>query len=232
MTLPELMVALFIGMAVVLATYTIVDSSMSRNRTIGDRRDSVVRGREALELMTRHLRSQVCVATVPAKVPITAGTATSVSFYGYTGNPVQANGNPSTDRDPDSGQPYPSLYTISYAADAITESVAPISSYDPFTVGTATTRTLVDNVTLPSGSLFTFYGPSTGSASAASTTALTLPLTETTETQVVKISIAFKVLPAGRSDTSNKQATLFATDVFWRAIDATNPTEQPCDDAI
>jgi Tfp pilus assembly protein PilW len=226
-TLPELLTTIVIGVVVLLGTYTIVDSSQSQSRRITDRQDALTRGRVTLEQIAQSLRSQVCVATTPAKVPIVSGTATSITFYMFSGDPTTAS------RDSGSGQAYPSQRTIAYASgtQSITESTAPVTSFSPFNVGSATTRTLATNVILPDGKLFAYYGPSTDSASAASTTALSVPLTATTAASVVKISIGYKVLPTGRTDAANKQATLFKTDVFWRAVDPTNPTEQPCDDS-
>ena len=78
-TLPELLVAMAIGMATVLAVYAILDTSIKQSNSIAGRVNATQRGRIAMDVITRQLRSQVCYsATVPALV---SGTDDAVKFH-------------------------------------------------------------------------------------------------------------------------------------------------------
>jgi type II secretion system protein J len=73
-TLVELLVALLIGTVVLMGAFTVLDSTASVTGTVARRVDSLQRGRTALDLMTRDLRSQVCVGLL---TDATAGTTTT-----------------------------------------------------------------------------------------------------------------------------------------------------------
>jgi prepilin-type N-terminal cleavage/methylation domain-containing protein len=68
-TLIELLVALSIGSVVMLATFMMLDSSVTLTGKTQKRVDATQRGRLAMDLITRQLRSQACPnATTPAIV--------------------------------------------------------------------------------------------------------------------------------------------------------------------
>ena len=71
--------AMSIGTIVLMAAFYTLDRAGQVQREAADRSDALQRGRMALELVTRELRSQVCLGT--ATEPITDGKATSVEFY-------------------------------------------------------------------------------------------------------------------------------------------------------
>ena len=69
-TLPELLIAMAIGLIVLLAAFMLLDRAVSARP--GRRPPGrLQRGRLAMELITRQLRSQVCLGD--ATEPITAG---------------------------------------------------------------------------------------------------------------------------------------------------------------
>ncbi len=85
MTLIEMLVAMSVGMVVLLAAFMLLDRSFTASGQIADREDALQRGRQAMELMTRQLRSQVCVVVPPATAfspPVVSGTDHTVTFYG------------------------------------------------------------------------------------------------------------------------------------------------------
>ena len=228
-TLTELVVAMALGMIILLAAFTVIDRSFLGNKAIADREDALQRGRNALELMTRELRSQVCVQQSPALMPITNGADTTITFFTYMGDPTAAT---SAQRDPTTNQPFPEQHTITYASNKITETDAKVTSISPLVVASPyKTSTLATNVILPSGKLFQYYAAASSGSSTVSSTPLTTPLSSADESNVVEIAISFKVLPTGIAvtDTGNRQATTFQDYVFWRAIDPEDPTGQPCD---
>ena len=65
-TIIELMVAMSVGMVVLLAAFMLLDRSFTASGQIADRQEALQRGRQAMELITRQLRSQVCVVVPPA----------------------------------------------------------------------------------------------------------------------------------------------------------------------
>jgi prepilin-type N-terminal cleavage/methylation domain-containing protein len=88
MTLPEALVTMVIATILALATFSLVDVTMRRTSEINSRSDGVQRGRVAMDLMTRQLRSQVCLGpSASVSRSIVAGSATSVTFYTELGDP-------------------------------------------------------------------------------------------------------------------------------------------------
>ncbi len=83
-TLTELLVACSIGTIVILAAYMVLDRSVVLSSEVADRADALQRGRLTLELLTRELRSQVCLGE--ATEPITNGQSQTLSFYVDTGD--------------------------------------------------------------------------------------------------------------------------------------------------
>ena len=61
-TLPELLVTMAIALIVSLATFSLIEVVMKRSGDIGARVETTQRGRTAMDLITRQLRSQVCAA--------------------------------------------------------------------------------------------------------------------------------------------------------------------------
>jgi Tfp pilus assembly protein PilW len=232
-SLIELVWAMGLGMIVLLAAFVVIDRSFAANKTITDREDALQRGRQALELVTRELRSQMCLPTQPATLPITTGQDQSVTFYTYLGDAsaaTVANGQ----RDAGTNQVFPERHTISYVAGSgqtgnkITESDAKVTSFSPLTVASAyRTTVLATNVILPDGKLFKYYA---GSASGGvSSTPLSTPLSATDAASVVQVDVYYKVNPSKITSTSNAQATTFSDSAFFRSVNPEDTTAQPCD---
>lgn len=88
MTLPEVMVTMVIALILSLATFALIDVTIRRAGEITARVDGVQRGRIAMDLISRQLRSQVCLGpSAPASRSVVAGTTTSVTFYAELGDP-------------------------------------------------------------------------------------------------------------------------------------------------
>jgi hypothetical protein len=79
-TLTELLVALGAGVVVLFAILGLLDTSTRLSATTVDRVETTSRARLAMDLLTRQVRSQLCLGTdLPA---MTAATPTSMTFYG------------------------------------------------------------------------------------------------------------------------------------------------------
>jgi type II secretory pathway pseudopilin PulG len=78
-TLIELLTAMALGMILLLAALLLLDHSTTMAKRISDRQDAVQRGRQAMELIVRDLRSQVCLGDETE--PITVAENNKVTFY-------------------------------------------------------------------------------------------------------------------------------------------------------
>ncbi len=78
-TLIELLVAMSIGMIVLLGAFMLLDRSFSASGQVADREDALQQGRQSMELMTRQLRSQVCLGK--NNTPLVSANDNSVTFY-------------------------------------------------------------------------------------------------------------------------------------------------------
>ena len=69
-----------IGMIVLMAAFMVLDRTITASGQVADRSEALQRGRQAMELVTRQLRSQVCVGTtkpiVSGPTPASASTPT------------------------------------------------------------------------------------------------------------------------------------------------------------
>jgi prepilin-type N-terminal cleavage/methylation domain-containing protein len=224
-TLVELLVAMSIGMVVLLGAFTVLDNTVRLTGGVTQRVDSLQRGRNALDLMTRDLRSQVCVglltnATTGATTTdpsLRGGSDSSVDFYADLGD--GAKNTDGTDKNP------PRRRTLTFDASArrIVETI-----YKPtgksgayvFPPTPAQTRTLLTDVvqdgTTP---VFRFYTYDTSVTPPTPTALLDASpaLSQTDEQKTVRIAIAFKALRSGGSNTSSG-ASLLQDDVFRRAV--------------
>ena len=218
-TLPELLTAMVIGMVVLLAAFMLLDRAVSTSAEVSDRQDSAQRGRLAMELVTRELRSQVCLGEGQ---PITAGNDTSVTFYA----------NLST--NPDSADKRVMRYVASEKR--LYEDIYTGTGTFPDLAFAATpTRTrellrpvqpVVDGtVTRP---MFRYYKYKVG-GTPGELEQLASPLSATDAPEVVMIKAAFAALPQRMVEraTDVADATTFESDIYVRLADPTQPTEGP-----
>ena len=93
-TIVELLTAMVIGAIVLFATLTVLDTTISLTTRVNTRVDTLQRGRNAMDLMIRDLRSQNCVnvltnaATGATSMDdsLIGGSATSVTALAGTNN--------------------------------------------------------------------------------------------------------------------------------------------------
>ncbi|HEY0344325.1 MAG TPA: hypothetical protein VGC59_06745, partial [Solirubrobacteraceae bacterium] len=79
-TIIELLVALTVGLGVLFALLGLLDTSTRLSASTVDRVETTSRARLAMDLVTRQVRSQLCLGTdLPA---LTAASPTSMTFYG------------------------------------------------------------------------------------------------------------------------------------------------------
>jgi len=206
-TLVELLTAISIGLIILFAAFAVLDRTISASGQIADRSEALQRGRQAMQLITRQIRSQVCVGTA---TPIVSGTDTSISFYadltdGTPANPIKQR-------------------TLSYsvATDTITETVTPSTgTYPTLTFAGPTSTPLLtkvkqilesDGTTLRP--IFRYYGYQTGTTN-GTLVQLSAPLSATDLKRVALIKVGFRSF-AVRPISNNNDSTVLEDDVYTR----------------
>jgi Tfp pilus assembly protein PilW len=206
-TLPELLTTMWIAMVILLAGFALLEFVMKRATETEQRVEATQRGRIGMDLITRQLRSEVCLdANTP---PIVDGTATQVTFYADLGNSTA------------SSLPEKHVLTFNSATKEITEDVYQPIAGKPVTWKTPTTRKLITGVTQDSGTPVFQYFPYDPTRTV--TTALATPLKASGNVpKVARITISYRTVPLrnARADV----AVPLADDVYLRVVNP-NPPE-------
>jgi prepilin-type N-terminal cleavage/methylation domain-containing protein len=222
-TLPELITAMGIGLIVLLAAFMLLDRAVSGSTRLADRQEAVQRGRLTMELITRQLRSQVCLAETQ---PILAGDDNSVTFY------ANLSSNPNTAQKrrlryvAAEKRIYEDIYNGSGTFPSLTFPASPSQSGELLKPVTQTTEKVGSTfVTRP---IFRYYkyvsNTTTGALQLLST-----PLSAADAPDVVMINVAFATLPRRLVERTTDiiDATTFNADVYVRLADPMKPTEGP-----
>jgi type II secretory pathway pseudopilin PulG len=241
MTLPELLVTLTIAMIITLATFSLVEVTMGRSGEIAARVDAVQRGRSAMDLMTRQLRSQVClqnagIATMVQPRSIEAATADSVVFYSDTRDTSE------NAVLPPGGATGPERRRIALVNGTIVEerwTLTPVDAEYSHAANATSSRPLLESVALdqPAGApqptpLFRYFAYDLGLEIPQPTREL-VPAPALTAEQlqsVAKIEITYRAHPTQRR-ADGRASTVFENDVTARTVDPnSDPTElaNPC----
>jgi prepilin-type N-terminal cleavage/methylation domain-containing protein len=216
-TLIELLVTTVIGMAVLLTTFMVLDTSLSAQLRVGDRTESIARGRTAMEQIVQQLRSQVCLG--PGLPAIASGDDSSMTFYADLAD---------TTFIPEERQ-------LVFANGALTESAytgAASGGSPPFTFPAAPTRvrlvtdylTLTKDVAGVDIPFFTYYSFD-NQTPPQPTNQLVTPLSDVDRARVVQVRVSYTALPA--RDASLSTGEPFLTNVYVRTADPTDPTRSP-----
>jgi prepilin-type N-terminal cleavage/methylation domain-containing protein len=218
-SLMELLVTLAVGSILLLAIFGALDFSVKADSRVQDRVDSTQRGRAAMELITRQLRSQICLG--PGYPAIPSGITSdgnSITFY------------------TDLGGDTPKLQrrTITYSGGTVFETDYNVAG----TIPTAPTFTLArQNWVLAerlnlvtSVPFFRYYAftpnPVTPNQWLNSTSPFTLA--DADKPRVVKVSISFAADRLGVSRSMNNLAlSTFQNDIYVRTSDASDPDHSP-----
>jgi prepilin-type N-terminal cleavage/methylation domain-containing protein len=203
-TLIEMMVACAIGMVVILAAFALTDASVGLSQRVNDRVDTTQRAREAMEQVTRELRSQVCPQT--GSSAFVAGQASSITFYSFMGR----------------GALVPDRHTITWNPTTRTivdytyagSGTAPNTTYP---ASPTRTRAVIAQADPVAGTpIFAYYAWSTTGAVAPSL-ALPAPLSTADAVRTVRVVVTFRVSPAGNSRSG--ETTTIQDEVLARTAD-------------
>jgi hypothetical protein len=195
MTIMEVLVAATVGMIVLMAMFTLLDGSVRMNTNVMRKTDAMQRGRQAMDVLTQELRSQVCLSNLAGTAIIT-GDANSVEFYSdfSEGDGLE----PPTKRrlsiDPETGDITTAIFMV--------DETEPVP--DDFPDDPTQTQMRLENAALRPGVPFLRYyayewvgNPATR---AEATEELTPPLTPNKARRVARIDINFVAQPTGVED--------------------------------
>jgi Tfp pilus assembly protein PilW len=207
-TLPELLTTMWIAMVVLLAGFALLEFVMKRATETEQRVEATQRGRIAMDVITRSVRSAVCLdANTP---PIVDGTPTQLTFYTDLGNSTA------------SSLPEKHVLTFNSTAQEITESVSQPIAGKPVTWKTPTTRKILTGVTQDGTSPIFQYFPYDPTRS-ATLAALGTPLTTAGNlNKVARITISYRTVPLRNARAA--VAVPLADDVYLRVVNP-NPPE-------
>jgi|tagenome__1003787_1003787.scaffolds.fasta_scaffold20975833_2 type II secretory pathway pseudopilin PulG len=250
MTLTEALAAMAIAIIVSLAAFSLVEAVMKRSGETSSRVETTQRARQAMDNITRDLRSQVCVLrtdptpgmTTPRSVYTASGT--SITFFGDTADESWKTGV--------TQMPVPTLRTIALTGGSvdptsklllgatINETIRPgandLTTPGGVTFASAsgqTTRTELSEAMpvkdaagndLP---IFTYWGYDTATPPATS-----VPLgvgggtlSDTDVAQIARIRIMFRVLPARKNTV--RGSTVIQDEITVRTVDPNSANPKP-----
>jgi prepilin-type N-terminal cleavage/methylation domain-containing protein len=222
-TIVELLTAIGIGTIVLMAVLTLLDTSVKISAKTTDRTETTARGRSAMDVITRQLRSQICQGT--GQPALTAAGPTSMTFYASLA-PEQA----SVDGKTPPLVVQQRRLTYRSATRDILEEVWTGTGVRPtvtFPAQPTSSRILISRVD-PTGDtpVFRYYrfAVAAGDTVARPTLIATTPLVASDLARTVQIDVNFTVTGARRSapvkiDLSNT--------VFVRTSSPTNPSNSP-----
>ncbi len=210
-TLPELLTAISMSMIILLGAFAVLDTVMTRTVETQARVEATQRGRQALDVMTRQLRSQVCLdSTTPA---IAEAEPNRVTFYADLSAGDTALNQRIEKRvlsyDPATARLYESVYK-------------PVAGSDPIAYPATPdfTRELVRNVAPDGGApVFRYYAftPATATTKPEPTEQLVSPDAANRE-RIARIELAFAV-KAGRTGELARGGITLRDEVLVRSVD-------------
>jgi len=216
-TLVELLVAMSVGTVVLMAAFMVLDRSVTLSNEVADRSDALQRGRQTMELLTRQLRSQVCLGE--AKEPIVEGKRDTVTFYADL-----TDGSDASNMETRKLTYFPSDKTVveeRYAATGdYPDLIFDVAPYRRRVIGTKIKPVQVSGVDQP---IFRYYGfKTTGPQGVLEE--LSTPLTTDSVARNVMIKVAF-VSQTERTRPKDQEATTLENEVYVRSADPMQPEE-------
>jgi prepilin-type N-terminal cleavage/methylation domain-containing protein len=222
-TLVELMVATLIATIVLLAAFKLVDLAVGSQVENENRLEAVQRGRQAMELVGRDLRSQICPARNQS--PIQVAENDRIVFYASLA-PAPSSNAPLTIEKRELAFEVPAGATRGQIVERVYKNQA-IPPAQSFPAGATPDRTnvLADNLTrVNNGPIFRYwkYDP----ALSPNLLPLTPPIADTDRALVVQVGATFDSWSTG-GRIADKVHTQFDSKVFVRTADPTDPEHSP-----
>ena len=212
-TLTELLVAMTVGVGVLFALLGLLDTSTRLSAGTVDRVETSSRARLAMDLLTRQVRSQLCLG--PDLPALTAATPTSMTFYGSIA--------------PEASPLIVQRRTLTYdaAAKRILETVwtgagtRPNITFDTAPQSSVIAEGIVPNGSAPVFEYYRFQVPANG-GTAQPTRITTTPLG--TDDLARTVQVGFNFVAVGRRSTTRAE---MSSTVYVRTSNPTTPDSSP-----
>jgi len=221
MTLIELVVGLSIGLVVTFASLAVLGRATTASHEIADRQEAVQRGRLAMELITRQLRSQVCLGE--GAEPITYGDAGSVSFYADLSDGSQNVARRTlTFVAPDGETPGQIVEEVRFGVGEYPDLTFPAAADTSRVLLGGAEQVVADGQPAP---VFSYYAFQAGSPT-GDLEQLPVPLSAVDASRTIMIRVAFVTMP-DRGRPRDTDSMTLQDNVYVRIADPTRPLEGP-----
>lgn len=208
-SLIELLAALMIGMIIVLAAFDIMDSGLAVSGQVSARTDASQRGRQAVDQMTRLVRSSVCVN---GQAPVLSATASQVTFTS----------------DLSTGSTVPKKVQLSYSGGtrSITQTTWDGSGVEPTVTwpGASQTQTLLTDVDPEASKPVFDYWAIHDNSGGTQLDPIPAPVASTDLDRIARIDISFVAHASGQVESSPSNASTIEDSVFTRSVDSSLPS--------
>jgi prepilin-type N-terminal cleavage/methylation domain-containing protein len=211
-TLPELLVAMPIGIIVLLGAFLTLDSSVVLTGKVTQRVDRTQRARVAMENITRKLRSQVCPAAGTSA--LISADDYSVRFYSFLGTRPFVPDIREIAWDTNTNTIVERTWAGSGTAPSTTWAASPTTS----TLLTDVKPTFLSGTSGPRGAIFKYYV-------GTSQTPATTPLSSADLTATSRIGLSF--MTYAQSTNFTGPAETMQNDVFVRTADPNSTSSTP-----
>jgi type II secretory pathway pseudopilin PulG len=198
-TIMEMLVACIIGLIVLGATFTLLDSSVRMNTGVMSKTDAMQRGRLAMDTVTQQLRSQVCLDYSNPAV-ITGATASSVTFYDDFSDDGKKTVKRRITFDTTKGEIRSDTYKPSAQPPTLASFPASPTTSMQILENIAQSKDPDNGAPVPFLRYFAYSAPGPGELQADQV--LTPPLNAAQAARVARIEISFTANPTGAKDDS------------------------------
>ena len=227
LTLIELLVATTIGTIVLLAAFSLVDMAVDGQARTENRIQAVQRGRSAMELVSRQIRSQMCIGkNLP---PVLEARENTLTFYASVAAAPTATTAPPVQRRTLTYVPYDDGSDRGYISESFVTSSGGTLPDLTFPETSRQTRRLVENISpIPGTPVFRFYkfDPDTSPNMLPLTQDPTAGVAEADRKLIVQVRAAFRSWSDGGLG-AERVRTDFDSKILVRTADPTDPTRSP-----
>jgi Tfp pilus assembly protein PilW len=223
-TLIEVLVSLFTGMIVLIATFSLLDISLANSSRIADRASANQRGRTAMERILLDLHSSCVSPAISSgkEWPVKEGSEPTVlKVISQEGTePLFANVHLHEIKLTEAG----TLTDTTYLS---TSPYEPKVGYQ-FPAKALGTTTVLTGVSKTAGEPVFRYYEYEKETGTLSKTPLTTPLTKAGAEGAVKVTIAFTVAPESGNKKADRQVNLTSSIVLRQSPYTSNALNEPC----
>lgn len=221
MTLIELVIGMSIALVVTFASFAVLGRATTASHEIADRQEAVQRGRLAMELITRQLRSQVCLGETAE--PITYGDGGTVTFYADLSDGSQNVARRTLTFVPPAGQtPGRIVEDVRFGIGEYPDLEFPATPDTSKVLLSGAKQVVRDGQARP---LFSYYAFQPGSPT-GDLEQLATPLSATDAPRTIMVHVEYVTMP-DRGRPRDLDSLTLQDNIYVRIADPTRPLEGP-----